>query len=168
LRFTNALKEKHGRYTTAVTKGIISPEDHYVLAINSQGIPDSNLGTPLPYFIQAFLPFGPLTMTVDVNTLEKKDSSYAYRPQVWKRSGSPVSTRTFLDDEASFCSAVLHSRVDCANHPDSLGAGFSVLHNSRAQRPLNATVFDWCVQFTLRDEYLHRSPPRPPLSTDVQ
>jgi hypothetical protein len=159
LRFTNALSEKRGQYTTALTKGIISAEDRYVLAINSRGIPHATLGTTLPYFIQAFLPFGPFTFTVDMNTLEKKDSYFSYRPEVSKRSGSTVSTRPFLDDEASFCSAVLHSGVDCANHPGQLGRDFSILHNPRAQCPLDGTGFGWCEQFTFRDDQLHRSPP---------
>ena len=113
----------------------------------------------MPYFIQAFLPFGPFTFSVDVKTFELKDSFYPYRPEVLKLNGSPVSTRAFLDEEASFCSAVLHSGVDCANHPDQLGGDFSVLHNPHAQRPLGATVFGWCVQFTVQDESLHRSHP---------
>ncbi len=159
LRFTNALTEKRTRYLTALRKGIISAKDNYVLAINSRGIPHASHGNSMPYFIQAFLPFGPLTVAIDRNTFEQTDSFYAYRPEVLKVNGSPVSTRTFLDTEASFCSAILHSGVDCANHPDKSGDDFSVLHNRHAQRPLDRTVFGWCEQFTFRDEQLHRAPP---------
>lgn len=167
LRFTNALNEKRGQYAAALDKGIVSPEDQYILAINSRGIRHAPYGNSMPYFIQAFLPFGPLTYTVDVKSFEIKDSFYPYRPEVSKLNGSPVSTRAFLDEEASFCSAILHSGVDCANHPGQLGGDFSVLHNPRAQRPLDATVFDWCDQFTLRDEHLHRSTPNSAHKTDA-
>ncbi len=161
LRFTNAMAEKRQRYATALAKGIISSEDHYILAINSWGIRHAPDGNTMPYFVQAFLPFGPLAIAIDPKTSEVKDSFYQYRPAVSKLSGSSVSTRTFLDQEASFCSGVLNSAVDCANHPDHLGSDFSVLHNPNAQRPLGAAVFQWCEQFTFRDEQLHRSKPNP-------
>lgn len=167
LRFTNALAEKRRRYAAALAKGIVSPEDHYVLAINSRGIRHAPYGNSMPYFVQAFLPFGPLAIAIDVKTGEVKDSFYQYRPAVSKVNSSSVSTRAFLDEEASFCSAVLHSGVDCANHPNQLGGDFSVLHNPNAQRPLDAAVFQWCQQFTLRDEQLHRSKPNPALSPNA-
>jgi hypothetical protein len=162
LRFTNALDEKRRKHAAALTKGIVSPEDHYVLALNSRGIRHAPYGGVMPYFIQAFLPFGPLTYSIDVKTFEIKDSFYQYRPAVSKLNRSSVSTKAFLDDEASFCSAVIHSGVDCANHPDQLGGEFSVLHNPQAHCPLDTSVFSWCEQFTLHAEQLHRSPPRPP------
>lgn len=165
LRFTNALNEKRGRYAAALAKGIISAEDHYVLAINSRGIRHAPYGNSIPYFIQAFLPLGPLTYSVDVKTFELKDSFYPYRPEVSKLNGSPVSTRAFLDEPDSFCSAVLHSGVDCANHPNQLGGDFSVLHNPKAQCPVEAKVFSWCEQFTLQNEHLHRVGPNPTLKT---
>lgn len=166
LRFTNALIEKQKRYSFALEKGIISSNDSYVLAINSRGIrhaPDSNT---LPFFVQAFLPFGPLTVLIDPTSGELTESFYAYRPNVSKVSGSSVSTRSFLDDESSFCSAVIHSAVDCANHPKLLGGDFSVLHNPNAQHPLNNSDFEWCKQYTYQDSRLHWSQPHLPPSVD--
>lgn len=78
-------------------------------------------------------------------------SSYQYRARISKANGSPVSTRTFLDEQASFCRAVLHSSVDCANHPDQLGDDFSLLHNPRATHPLDPTLFGWCEQCTFQE-----------------
>jgi hypothetical protein len=161
LRYTHALVEKRRKYVDALKQGIVSAQDYYLLAINSQGIRHAPYGNTMPHFIQAFLPFGPLAVSIDTKTLEVKDSFYQYRPAVSKLSGSPVSTRTFLDEEASFCSAVLHSTVDCANHPDQLGGDFSILHNPNAQRPLDAAVFQWCEQFTFRDNQLHSSKSSP-------
>jgi hypothetical protein len=167
LRFTNALTVKRERYAAALKKGIISDEDSYVLAINSQGIRHAPYGNSMPYFIQAFLPFGPPTVSIDAKTLEVKDSFYQYRPGVLKLCGENVSTRTFLDKEAAFCSAVLHSGVDCANHPNQLGGEFSILHNPNARRPLDAAVFQWCEQFTFRDDQLLRSKPNPAVNKDA-
>src|SRR5262245_36675789 len=59
LRFTNALAEKKERYEDARSKGIIAPEDCYVLAINSRGIRHAPYAHSMPYFLQAFLAIGP-------------------------------------------------------------------------------------------------------------
>ena len=112
----------------------------------------------MPFFIQAFLPFGPYTLSNDTESFEVKESYYRYQPHVSKLSGSPVSTRVFLDDESSFCSAILHANVNAANHPDQLGGDFSILHNPRARCPLDTSMLSWCEQLMFSDDRLHRLP----------
>lgn len=158
LRLTAALVDKRKQYDRALAKGIISRQDRYVLAINSRGIQKASYGSTMPLFVQAFLAIGPLQVVFDSKT-EITDSFYKYRPAIQKLSGCSVSTRAFLDNAASFCSAVLHSSVDCANYPKQLGGDFCVLHNPNAQRPLDEAVFQWCEQFTLRGNQMHRSKP---------
>ena len=161
LRFTNALTEKRNRYLAALSKGIIAPEDMYLLALNSRRIPYAPYESSMPYFLQAFLPIGPLKAEFDVKTGDMTDSFYGYRPVVRKLKGAEVSTRTFLDSEdGSFCSAIVHSAVDCANHPVSLGDDFSILYNSAAVNPVDASVFFWCKQFFVRDNQLQREEPK--------
>lgn len=157
LRFTNALAEKKGRYVAAVAKGIIAPGDPYILAINSRGIPDASIGNTMPYIVQAFFPIGPLTVAIDSKTREVTDSFHHYRPQITKVSGAEVSTRSFLDHDAAFCSAVIHSGVDYLNYPANLGADFSVLHNLKAAHPITEATFPWCIQWAVRDDQLCRS-----------
>jgi hypothetical protein len=41
LRFTNSLVDKRNKYNKALQKNIIAPDDGYLLAINSAGIPSS-------------------------------------------------------------------------------------------------------------------------------
>lgn len=161
LRFTHALEEKRKNYTTALSKAIVSPEDSYILAINSRRIRHAPYGNSLPYFIQAFLPIGPLTFAFDKRSNEITDSFYQYRPHVLKMSGVSISTRSFLDDEAAFCSAVLHSGVDCANHPETLGGDFSILFNPKAARPLDPNAFKWCEQFAVKGDELERRVAQP-------
>jgi hypothetical protein len=162
LRLTSALAAKRERYLSAVAKGIIRAEDAYVLALNSRGVPHAFLGDGVPYFVQAFLPFGPLTAHIDTQTLKITKTSYAYRAAVRKANDTEISTRTFLDRDASFCSAVLHSAVDCANHPSELGADFAVLHNPNAAVGIGSALFCWCEQIYLRGAELHRESPRGP------
>ena len=94
LRFTNALSKKQEKYGAALAKGIIRPDDGYVLAINSRGIRLVPFDGPMPLFVRAFLPYGPLQVAFDSKTRQIVDRFYQYRPAISKLSGRSVSTRT--------------------------------------------------------------------------
>ncbi len=145
LRFTNALAEKRNKYCKARKKGIIAPDDLYLLALNSRRIPHGPSGNTLPFFVQAFLPFGNLTALIDTNTKEVVETFYQKRENVIKVSGAPVPTTAFLNPEFSFVSAVIHSGVDCANHPANLGEDFIILHNPIAAHPFDTEIFQWAA-----------------------
>jgi|SRR6267142_1351863 len=154
LRFTNALAEKRGRYLAARQKGIIDDSDLYVLAVNSRRIPHAPFGNTLPFFVQAYLPIGDLSLMMDRATGKLGNPFYKYRDAVSKASGAAVRTDSFLDPNFSFVSAILHSAVDCVNRPNALGGEFAVLHNPNAVHPLDPAVFSWCKQFFHRGEFL--------------
>ena len=154
LRFTHALVEKRKKYLEALRKDIVRCDDGYLLAINSRGIHHGAGGNTMPYFVQAFLPFGPLAVALDPNTGNIVDSFHQYRDTVPKQSGQNISTKAFLDSEFQFVSAVLHSRVDCVNCPIELGADFCILHNPSAAHGLDPLVFPWSKQLVLRGDEL--------------
>jgi hypothetical protein len=156
LRYTNAITEKRERYLAALESGILDDSDGYVLAINSRRIPHAPYGNTLPFFVQALLPFGPLTILIDPKTGEFGDPFYQLRESITKAKGSPVSTAGFLDPQFAFVSAVLHSSVDCVNCPSRLGGDFTILHNPSASRALDHSVFDWCEQLIYRDGALQK------------
>lgn len=156
LRFANALSEKRERHRAALACGIVAAGDGYVLAINSRRIPHAPYGNTLPYFVQALLPFGNLTVVLNRSTRHIEDSFYDARENVRKNNDARVSMRPFLDPEFAFVSAVLHSAVDCVNRPPQLGDDFSVLHNPLASHPLNPSTFDWCDQYFYRDGVLDK------------
>ncbi|MBI4796807.1 MAG: hypothetical protein HY790_13390, partial [Deltaproteobacteria bacterium] len=158
LRFTNALAEKRNKYNQALQKRIISPDDLYLLAINSRGIPHAPFGNTMPFFVQAFLPFGNLTALIDTKTREIVETFYQKRESVIKAKGSSLPTTAFLNPEFSFISAVLHSGVDCVNRPAILGDDFIILHNPTAAHPLDPTIFQWCEQMFFQDGKLERRP----------
>jgi type I restriction enzyme S subunit len=147
----NALVAKREKYKAACSKGIVSVSDAYVLAINSRGIPHAPFGNTLPYFVQAFLPVGPIAVAIDRKSLEVADSHYQYRDAIQKQSGASVSTKAFLDTDFSFCSAVLHSSVDCVNRPVEFGGDFCVLHNPNALHPIDESVFSWARQMRFKN-----------------
>ncbi len=157
LRFTHALSEKRKKYIAARKKGIISPDDGYLLAINSRGIPHAPYGNTMPYFIQAYLPFGPYAISIDSGTGNIVESFYQHRETVSKLNGENIPTTAFLDREFSCISSVLHSSVDCVNRPATLGGDFSMLHNPNASLGVNQSLFGWCQQFSLvGDELITR------------
>jgi hypothetical protein len=156
LRFTNPLDKKKENYNRAVEKKIIAPEDLYLLAINSRGIPHAPFGNTLPFFVQAFLPFGPLTYELDVITKEIVDPYYQFRESIEKQSGKAVPTTAFLNPEFSFISAVLHSGVGCEDCPTIFGQDFIILYNPT--NPLDPSIFNWCQQIFYRDGYLEFIP----------
>jgi hypothetical protein len=159
LRFTNALAEKRNKYCKARKKGIIAPDDLYLLAINSRGIPHAPFGNTMPFFVQAFLPFGNLTALIDTKTKEVVETFYQKRENVIKANEAPVSTTAFLNPEFSFVSAVVHSGVDCANHPANLGEDFIILHNPTAVHTLDTTIFHWAAhQIFYHDDHLEFMP----------
>lgn len=159
LRYTNAITEKQTRYRRALKNGVMNELDLYILAINCRGIPDAPYGNALPFFVQALLPFGDLTVPINVKTKEFSEPFYQLREEITKATGSPVSTRAFLDPEFAFVSAVIGSAVDCVNRPPKLGGDFTILHNPSASRPLNPSVCDWCEQLFYRDGALQEVRP---------
>ena len=154
LRFTNALVEKRAKYVEAMNKGLVSTGDGYLLAINSRGIRHAPYGNTMPYFVQAFLPFGPLAVAIDPKTGNVLESFYQYRPQVAKLSGAAVSTKVFLEPEFAFCSAVIHSGVDCVNRPNEMGGDFCILHNPNSAGSIGQDLFSWARQLVLHGNEL--------------
>ena len=156
LRFANAVIAKRGQYAAALKAGIVAPDDGYLLVINSRRIPHAPYGNTLPFFVQALLPFGNLTLMLNRSTREIEDRFYQAREKVLKGNSAPVSTQPFLNPEFAFVSAVLHSAVDCVNRPQLLGGEFSILHNPLAARPLDPSTFSWCDQYFYRDGVLEK------------
>lgn len=147
MRYTGALSEKLSKYQRYLTKGIISENDGYVVAINSNKIPHAIYGSFLPYHVQAFLPFGPQTIAFNPNTQEKVDEYFQYRNEVKKKNGSSVSTQSFLDPIYSGISAVIHCIFDVARYTYGdarWGDDFDILHNPLAANPLPFEALQWC------------------------
>ena len=140
-----------------------------MLAINSRGIRhDAPYEKTPPLFVQAFLPIGPLVVPFNVTTKQREEAFYQHREVIAKLSGKSVSTRTFLDEDATFCSVILHSGVDCANYPSRFGADFAILHNPNARSPVGVTTFAWCEQFVVQNDRLNRLSPNQTVKTDAR
>jgi hypothetical protein len=92
--------------------------------------------------------------------MQAGEPSYQYRDSLSKTSGRSVSTASFLNSDWAHFSAVIHSGVDCANHPASLGAEFSMLHNPTSSFCIPEDIFSWCQQFKFNENFIHEIPKR--------
>jgi hypothetical protein len=160
LRFTNTLNTKRANYNKALEKGVIAPDDCYLLAINSRSIPHAPYDDIVPFFVKAFLPLGTPAVRMDITTGKIVETFFQRRENIEKASGARVSINAGLDSGFSFVSAVLHSGVDCVNRPAILGEDFSILHWPAAlpTHRLDDSVFSWCEQMFYQDNELERRP----------
>ena len=109
MRFTNAFAEKMKRYLVAIDRNIVAPADPYILAINSSAIQWPESDSNVPYFVRAFLGVGSQVIAFDTKTHEVVGSSFQYRPKIQKSNGAEVSTGRLFEEDAGFCSALIHS-----------------------------------------------------------
>lgn len=153
LRFTNALATKSQCYVNALSEGIIAPDDGYVLAINSYTVsPGATIGYPLPYIVQALFGIGTPGYAIDPVSHDIVDSYCPHLPYVAKSNAEKIPMGHFRDGGAAFCSAVIHSSVDCANYPAELGQDFLVVLNPTATHQIPIDTFPWWTRYTFNIE----------------
>jgi hypothetical protein len=164
LRYTSALSEKLRKYSIDRKKEIVSAGDIYVVAVNGSKIPHAFFGSFLPYHVQAYLPIGYPTISIDRQTMKKVGEHFQYREAVSKKSGKPVSTLAFLDPAYSGISAVVHSALGVAGYTYGSarwGDDFEVPHNPLAVNGLPFDALDWCTYRYVQDDELKTVKPLP-------
>jgi hypothetical protein len=151
LRFTAALAEKNKQFERATRAVKVLPEDAYVVAINSRDV-DPFYGGAIPYFLKAVLPMGHPAVSFDRATGQVLDQMITYRNFLLKVGGAMVRTDTFLAGAYPVVSALLHSRVDCANLPPYLGGDFAIVHNPRATVRIDDQAFAFARQHRVEED----------------
>ena len=151
LRLRHAIEEKKRKYENYIAECVISSDDAYIIAINSKRIDTIVLSADLPNIVKSVYPFGNLTVIIDRKTFEIKDEVHEYKDTIRKKSGSPVSTSIFLDDDYAGISAVIYSDVDCANRPPALGSDFVLVHNARARNKVDLGTFKFGHEYWIAD-----------------
>ena len=159
LRLTGAFRCKMNAYYKAVRKGIVLPNEQFVLAINARAIRDWPLHTEMPLFVKALLPIGQQVFHINAGETSVAPPTHLRREQIATAAGSLVSTAGLLCDEAIPLAAVLHSEVDPLNCPTLLGNDFDALLNPRASPPLPTDYFAWARRYYLNSGRIHVAPP---------
>lgn len=137
LRLTNSFYKKCQRYEKYASSGLISNNDVFVIAINGFDIPHILGEDEIPYIVKSVLPFGNLTVSIDIEEMKPTEQFYQYRGHIQKKSGSEVPTKAFQDPSYSFVAGILYSTAELWNLPRSLGEDFLFVHNPTANQGLD-------------------------------
>ena len=85
LRYLNSISEKYERqYTNWLSKGHVSKDDAFVIAINPRNIPFEHGDTEPPRILQAGYTVGPLYVVIDRATGSTVRTGYHYRAHIEK------------------------------------------------------------------------------------
>jgi type I restriction enzyme S subunit len=90
LRLTSAIQKKFEMYKGYIGKGIIKPDDFYIIAINGGRIRHAIMEQGIPYVVKSVLPFGNLVLTYSKDTMKNVDSHYEYRDTITTANGGLV------------------------------------------------------------------------------
>ncbi|MDP3947758.1 MAG: hypothetical protein Q8Q41_03655 [bacterium] len=156
LRLTSAIEEKFKKYKGYISKGIIKPDDFFVIAINGGRIPQAIVEREIPYIVKSVLPFGNLVLDINRDIKKIVDSHYEYRDTIKTAKGSPVSTSIFQNKEYSSISAVLYSVMNIVNRPDKIGVEVHFVHNPLADHKLPFGIFPFGTEWWVENDALTR------------
>jgi hypothetical protein len=148
LRWTHAIKEKSegllgsldGTKLGYIQKGIVLPEDIYVIAVNGcqmrhNTFPALHGISQLPYAVEAVLPIGPYQLQIDRQTLKTVSHGHQHRSEIKNHNGSPIPTHAFLDPRNQMVSAIWavdFTGYGLQNCPEQS----ALIHNPNALNPL--------------------------------
>lgn len=151
LRYRAAVEEKVRQHRAHVAAGRVAPDDPYIIAVNGHRIPNGVdiWADEVPYAIQAVLPLGNSSVTIDRESGEVVGQGFETRWHIEKASGTRISTAVFLDPEYASVSGLIFSGVDPVDSPLEYRSRLSFLHNPRTH-PSVALERGWlsdCVEY---------------------
>jgi hypothetical protein len=136
LRWTTAIDEKRRKLAEYRKKGLVRPEDSFVIAVNGGQLGRMPLNegvSQMPYALEAVYPAGPTSIEIDRSTGQFVRSFKSLRPQVKNANGESVPTTIFMNPENADISAVIGYSSDRSKTP-LLSA--DLVHNHLAACPI--------------------------------
>jgi len=144
LRWTAALREKRTKLFGYLEKGIVQPEDPYLIAINSKLLGDRDFTgiSQWPNAVEATFAVGPIAMKINRQTHEAISTEPSYRPDVVNHNQSNIPADTFLDSSYKEISGIIatHVGLEVALQPKP-PSPLVVVHNPSAVNPLPTHIF---------------------------
>lgn len=137
LRLNGAVKQKHKKYLNYLRQNIIADNSPFVIAVNGHDLPFQWCDTQPSYILQALLPIGADTISINTTTLEIISSGYALRPKIVRRSGESVDTTIFQNPKYRGLSGVIYSTASDSAFSQPWGFDFQFIHNPNASNPLS-------------------------------
>ena len=132
LRYLNSISDKQRQYRGWLEKGIVKPDDAYVVALNPRKLRLRPADTDPPRVLQAAFAIGSLYAAIDRETMKVTRTGYQFRDSIAKEGGASVSSGLFHRKEYSNLSGLLCSRVDPVNRPELMGHDFQLVPNPEA------------------------------------
>jgi type I restriction enzyme S subunit len=136
LRWTSALDTKWNKLLEYRAKGIVAPNDAYVIAINGcqlGWVPFGRRISQKPLGVEVAFPIGPIAFRVDPRTGQFGDAYISERFAVANKNGTPIPTTPFVDPKYACVSAIMGS---VASRPDRKSLELHVVHNPLADARL--------------------------------
>jgi hypothetical protein len=152
LRYLNKISDKQRQYRNWLQKGIVQPDDAFVVALNPRKLGYEHADTNPPRILQAAFPIGSMYVSLDRETLDVAKVGYQFRDAINKEAGATVSSGVFHRKEYANLSGLLCSRVDPVNRPGRMGQDFQLVPNPEATTQLPA-------RFRLRGTYFRIEQP---------
>jgi hypothetical protein len=136
LRWTAAIKEKRDKLAEYQKKGVVRPEDSFVIAVNGGQLGRMPLNegiSQMPYALEAVYPAGPITLEIDQASGKVIRSFRSIRAHVLNANDEPVPTTAFLDRDNAAVSGVIGYSSDRSKSPLLTT---DLVHNHLATNPI--------------------------------
>lgn len=120
LRWTSAFKEKWQKLQEYHEKGIVGPDDAYVIAISGVqlgSIPMDHGISRLPLAVETVFPVGPLAVILNTETNRIEGLRISERFLIRNANNAPVPTTPFVDTTYAGISAVFGCSIDRCAEP---------------------------------------------------
>lgn len=137
LRFRTALQDKIATFKRYIEKGIVSPTDICVIALNSSSMANG-YDWEIPLIAKAVYPIGSLQYNIPIGPGSENKSitvNHQYQPKLFKINGASVSKDIFLSGENNHISAVIGSQHGLINDTMDV-VSWAIAHNHTATNPL--------------------------------
>lgn len=133
LRWTTAIDAKWKKLAEYHAKGIVSPNDAFVIAVSGSQLSLMSLDrgiSQMPYGVEAVFPVGPLAFRIDPATHKIGDGFVSERFHILNSNEAEVPTTSFLSPAYSGVSALIGC---CAQRPGETPIPMHVVHNPLAE-----------------------------------
>jgi len=154
LRYTNALREKDGKYLKYLRKGTVRKDDSFVIAINAHALAYrwTQAANDAPRFLKSLYPLGHYQVLINRQSGDIVGHQNEPRFQIVKANGAEVPVQAFLQRRSRAISAVLCSFANAASHGVPLGRDFELAYNPVARCPIATASIpskrSWAAELT--------------------
>lgn len=141
LRVCWGIFQKYKKYKKYREKGLIRPEDGYIIAVDTSQLGAITVGiSGLPLAVEALIPAGPFKIEIDRSTGKQVSSGLSHRDKITnEKADMKIPTDIFAVNRAPEISAVISARSDLEGMRHSV-----FVHNPDASAPVPTTI--WGVE----------------------